>query len=130
MVRMARIKNLLFVTAVTALVALDPGLMQAGHHYRRGYGGGDCGGCASPCNDCTAQVQYQTVERTVMVPQTFTEYRTVNVVQCRNEEQQYNYTIYRRVPETHTVQYQYTVPIFETRTREIPYMVSKPVMTT
>jgi YTV len=116
----------LMILAVAVLLATQ-NMAAAGRHHRRGYGGcgSDCGGCAANC-----QVTYQTVERTIMVPQMFTDYRTVNETQCRTEERQYNYTAYRRVPETRTVEYQYTVPTFETRTREVAYTVCKQVMET
>jgi hypothetical protein len=65
-----------------------------------------------------------------MVPEMVTENRTVNVTECKAEEQQYTYTVCRPVTDKHTVEYQYTVPSYETRSRQVSYTVCKPVMTT
>jgi hypothetical protein len=127
---MKRIHCLILLTS-TVLVALSPAA-EAG----RGRRGGHRGGCGSGCGECggcevaDCGPTYQTVERTVMVPQMFTENRTINVVQCRTEERERQYTVMRPVNETRTVEYQYTVNKFETRTRDINYTVRKPVMST
>ena len=77
----------LVLLAATMVVALAP-VVEAGHGRR----GGHRGGCASGCGECggcevaDCCPTYQTVERTVMVPQMFTENRTINVVQCRTEQ--------------------------------------------
>jgi hypothetical protein len=85
--------------------------------------------CAAPC-DMKCQTTYKTIERTVMVPEMATETRTVNVTECRAEERQRTYTVCRPVMERQTVEYQYVVPTYETRTREVTCTVCRPVMTT
>jgi hypothetical protein len=75
------------------------------------------------------QTTYETVERTIMVPEMFTENRTVDVVECRMEERQMTRTYCRPVTETNMVTSEITVPSYETRTREVAYTVCRPVIT-
>ncbi len=87
-----------------------------------------CEGCQAAAAAC--QPQFQIVERTVLVPTMVPEIRTVNVTQYRSEERQSKYTVYRPVPETKEVEYQFTVMVPETRTRTETCTVNKPVMET
>jgi uncharacterized protein (TIGR03000 family) len=122
---MNRLHRLGFLLAPVLAAALCQSADAGWSHWARcGWGCGSWG-CASNC-----ETTYQTVERTVMVPEMVTENRTVNVVECKAEEQQYTYAVCRPVTEKHTVEYQYTVPTYETRTREVRFTVCKPVMTT
>lgn len=89
--------------------------------------GGPCATCA-PCAPC--QVQYQTVERTIMVPQWTTETRTVNAVEVRAEQRQYTQTVCRMVAETHQESCEINVPKYETVYDTVNYTVCKPVMST
>src|SRR6476620_8654920 len=82
--------------------------------------GGDCG-CAATC-----ETSCQPCQRTVMVPQTSYETRTITVVEYRPEERTRTYTVHRQVPETRTVEYTVTVPRYEQRTREVSYTVQRP----
>ncbi len=54
-----------------------------------------------------------------MVPTMVTEICTVNCTEYRTERRQHTCTVYKVVPETRTVQYQYTVLVPETRTGTI-----------
>ncbi len=111
--------------------------VQAGWGHGRARWGGGCGGgcadapCASGgCAQAPCQPAYQTVEKTIMVPEMVSENRTIDVVECQAEQQQYTYSTCRPVTEKHNVEYTYTVASYETKTREVNYTVCKPVMTT
>ena len=54
-----------------------------------------------------------------MVPTMVTEMQTVNCTQYRTEQRQHTCTVYKMVPETRTVEYQYCVLVPETRTKTI-----------
>jgi hypothetical protein len=80
--------------------------------------GCSCGaGCCqmAPVGGCT----YQTVQKTIMVPTMVTEMRSVNCTEYRTEQRQRTCTVYKIVPETKMVQYQYTVLVPETRTETV-----------
>ena len=49
---------------------------------------------------------------------------TVNVTEYRSEERQRNFTVYRQVPETKDVEYQFTVMVPETHTRTVTFTVN------
>jgi hypothetical protein len=70
----------------------------------------------------------QTRECTIMMPEMVTEMRTITVCDWRAEQRQETYMACRMVPETREVPYEYTVPTYETRTREFVYSVFKPVL--
>jgi len=82
-------------------------------------------GRACACQPCPPACR--TVQRTVYVPQIVTEKRTVEMVQCSEEVRQRTCTVYRRVPETKTVEREYTVMVPQTRTKTVNYTVCKPV---
>jgi hypothetical protein len=54
-------------------------------------------------------------ERTVLVPTTVMEHQTITVTKCRPETRQETFTEYHNVPETQTVQRQYTEMVSETQ---------------
>jgi len=84
-----------------------------------GHGGSAC--CSSNCCEPTY------VERTICVPTWVTETRTVDVIECTTEERQRTCTVYKRVPETKTIETQCTVMVPETRTKTCNYTVCTPV---
>ena len=123
------IQRTIWGSALAALLACVS-TAQAGH-WRRGGGCCDQGCNNSPCQAApSCETTYQTVERTIMAPTLVNETRTINVTECRPEQRQVTNTVYRNVPETHQVNYQYTVMVPKTRTRTINYTVCKPVMET
>jgi hypothetical protein len=65
-----------------------------------------------------------------MVPQITSELRTVNVTECRVEQRQRTYTVYRPVPEVHEQTYEYTVCVPHAVTKTVNYTVAKPVYST
>ena len=118
------------VAGALMLLAVGVTTSEAGH-WRRGGGCCDQGCNNSPCQSAGAcQTTYQSVERTIMVPTMVSETRSVNVTECRAEQRETSCTVYRNVPETRQVSYQYTVMVPQTRTRTINYTVCKPVMET
>jgi hypothetical protein len=66
------------------------------------------------------------VERTVLVPQMFTETRKVCTFECRPETITKKITVCKMVPETKEVQYEYCEWKTETKTRQETYQVSTP----
>ncbi len=106
------------ICAALAAVALIPAISFA---RGRPCSHAGCTTCSSHC------VGYETVEKTIMVPTTVTEMRTVNVVECRPEVQQRTITTYKHVPETKAVTRHYTVMVPEQRSRVETYTVCKPV---
>src|SRR5688572_6658008 len=100
------------------------------------YRAGDC--CqtyqpqyAAACAPCTATcVQYQTVERTVMVPTYVTEMREAQITCYRPEQRQREFTVHRQVPHIRTTTQAYTIHVPETRTKVVNYTVAKPVYET
>ena len=74
---------------VAALLASDA---WAGGGYA--YGGGYAAGCGP---------QYQTVQKTIYVPQMVPETRMVNVTEYHTEVRQRTVTVHRQVPETRQV---------------------------
>jgi len=96
------------------------------------------GGCAPACDaapceaaaPCAPAPAPKMVERTIMVPQTVTENRTVKCTEYTNETREKKITVMNRVPKTQTVTREYTVLVPKTETRTVSYQVCKPVMTT
>ena len=80
-----------------------------------------CCGCGSSCCEMPAcgGCTYQTVQKTIMVPTMVTEMQTVNCMEYRTEQRQRTCTVYKVVPETKMVQYQYTVMVPETHTETV-----------
>ena len=67
-----------------------------GGGYDTGCGGGACGGYASNCGGAPSGYGggcYQSVERTIMVPQQVTAYRTVTRTAYRQEQRERSYTV-------------------------------------
>lgn len=103
-----------------------------------------CCGCGSNCCEMPAcgGCSYQTVQKTIMVPTMVTEMQTVNCMAYRTEQRQRTCTVYKVVPETKMIQYQYTVMVpqthtetvncvqYKTETRQRTCMVSKEVAET
>jgi hypothetical protein len=84
-----------------------------------GYAGYAAGGCGGPA--------FALVERTIYVPTTEMERRTVNVTEFRPEVRQRTITVNRCIPETQEVRETYTVLTPEVRVRTQRYIVHKPV---
>lgn len=114
-------------TVLAVGMFLLPGVAEA-----RGKRGG-CGQCGGPCGVATAGPMsapcqsFETVERTVYVPQMVTERRVVNSVVCEPEVRQRTVTVMRRVPETRTINQDVTVMVPEQRTKTVQYTVKRPV---
>ena len=79
-------------------------------------GGATADGGASACGPT-----YQTVERTIMVPQQVTETRTVTRTVYRQEQRERTYTVHRQVPRQETRTRTVTYYENENRTREESY---------
>jgi hypothetical protein len=87
-----------------------------------------CGtACCPPKADCCQPACQQYVTRTVCVPEWVTEVRTVRAVEYTTEERQETCTVYKRVPETKTIQTECTVMVPETRTKTCKVTVCTPV---
>ena len=91
-------------------------------------------GCGSACcpapaceATCAPACEPTFVEKTICVPTWVTETRTVNVMECAIEERQRTCTVYKRVPETKTIETQCTVMVPEVRTKTCNYTVCTPV---
>ena len=89
-----------------------------------------CPACAPVVSDCAPCPEVQYVEREIQVPTMVTEMRTVTCTRYRDEQREYAYTTYKRVPRTETVNETYTVMVPQQRTRTVSYRVAKPVMST
>jgi hypothetical protein len=76
---------------------------------------------------CTACVSYQTVHKTIYVPQMVPETRTIDQTICEPQVRERVVTIHRQVPETRQVTQNYTVMVPQQRTRTQHYVVCKPV---
>lgn len=99
-------------------VALGMGLpAEAGHRRGCDIGYEDCAPCAPT---------YKMVERTIMVPTTEWENRTITVTVCRPEIKERTETIRRVVPEAKDVVRTVTVCVPERRTKEVSYTVLVP----
>ncbi len=83
----------------------------------RGHG---CG-CGHAC------VSYQTVEKTIMVPTTVMEQRTIQSVEYHPQVTEKIVTVMKRIPVTHEVTRDCTIMVRQTRTRTVSYMACKPV---
>src|SRR5687768_14962925 len=81
-----------------------------------GCASGDCGAVAADCGPA-----YVEVERTIMVPTMSSETRTVNVTRYRQEPRSKTYTVMKCVPETKSVDYEYTVMVPENRSRTVTW---------
>lgn len=100
-----------------------------GHGRHRGGCAPECD--AAPCEaaaPCEPAPAPKMVERTIMVPQTVTENRTVKCTEYTNETREKKITVMNRVPKTQTVTREYTVLVPKTETRTVSYQVCKPVM--
>lgn len=81
--------------------------------------------CSEPCNSQTCN--YQDVECTVMVPQTFYETRKISTTQYQTQQRQRTITVYKQVPRTVVRQVNYTVCEPVTRQREVQHWTCRPV---
>ncbi len=82
------------------------------------------GGYAADVSGCQS---YQTVEKTIYVPQMVPEKRVVNQTVCHPEVRERVVMVCRRVPETRQVTQNYTVMVPQQRTRTEHYTVCRPV---
>jgi hypothetical protein len=92
--------------SVVGLVVLEFAASADGAGLLRRRGGNCCpapcaeacavGGCATACQPA-CQPQFQTVERTIMVPEWGTESRTVTETACRLETRETTHTVMRPV---------------------------------
>lgn len=80
-----------------------------------------CAACASPCQ------LYQTVEKTIYVPQMAQETRIVNQTICEPEVRERVVTVCRHVPETRQVTENFTVMVPQQRTGTQNYVVCRAV---
>ena len=83
-----------------------------------------CWSCPPPC------VRYECVEKTVMVPHTEFEERTITCVEYRPEQREKTVTVYRQVPVTKQVTKTCTIMVPEKRVRQEEFTVCKPVWET
>ena len=122
-------RSLAWLVAAALVATNYSNSADAGHRHRCRHA---CGGQTcdyAPCeNYQCCQPALQTVERTIMVPTTVTEMKTVQVQQCRTEQRQRNYTVTRQVPQMQEESYEYTVCVPRTQTKTVNYTVAKPVM--
>jgi hypothetical protein len=84
-----------------------------------------CEPAAAAPATCQPTVQY--VEKTNLCPQWVIEKRMCTVTQCRAEVRQCTVAVWKRIPETKTVQRTCCVMVPEVRTRTEQCTVSKPV---
>lgn len=87
------------------------------------------GGHKKACCEPACGVEYQTVEKTVMVPTTVTEKRKVMVTECKEETRDKVVVCYQNVPETKEVERTVCVMVPEQRTKQVKTVVCKPVWT-
>ncbi|MFM7071678.1 MAG: hypothetical protein ACKO38_07810 [Planctomycetota bacterium] len=111
---MSRAIRAILLSGLTLLVSSLAGTAEAGHRHCPPY---YVGGVCAPC----------VVERTVMVPQTVMEQRTVHVTQYRCEPRHQVVAYTRMVPEVHSYKKPVTVMTQVARQRTVPYTVMKPV---
>ncbi|MBC8354202.1 MAG: hypothetical protein H8E66_19590 [Planctomycetes bacterium] len=81
-------------------------------------------GCAACVSSCQT---YETVEKTIYVPQMVPETRVVNQTICKPEVRERVVTACRQVPETRQVTENYTAMVPQQQTRTQHYVVCKPV---
>ncbi|MCA9119016.1 MAG: hypothetical protein H6822_17015 [Planctomycetaceae bacterium] len=81
-------------------------------------------GCAACVSSCQT---YQTIEKTIYVPQMVPETRIVNETICEPEVRERVVTVCRQVPETRQVTQNYTVMVPQQRKGTQSYVVCKPV---
>jgi hypothetical protein len=93
-----------------------------GRHRRR------CETAPAPCCE-EEQAAPAMVERTIMVPQTSTEMRTVKSTVYEREQREKTVTVIERVPKTETVTKAFTAWVAKQFTRQVTYDVCKPVTT-
>lgn len=107
------LRQTILTASVMSLIAFAfAPLAEAGRHR--------CNKCGQTC------VTYQTVEKTVMVPSTVMEKRTVDCVKYRPEVSECQVTVMERVPVTKTVTRLCTVMVSERHMRTECYTVCKP----
>lgn len=115
--------NRLFVWSAFTIAALAVGLTSGGNAEARPR-------CSSGCADCASapscDVQYQIVQRTVMVPERSWEIRQVPVTVCKPEVRQVAVTVMREVVEVKAVTRQYTVMEKVQKVRVENYAVRTP----
>ena len=109
----------------------------AGRRHRRGYchsgyvnscgTQASCGTCDTGACDLAPAPEPEMVEKTIMVPTTVTETRTIQVTECKLETRQRTYTVMKRVPKTETVTRNYTVMVPKQETKTVNYTVCRPV---
>ena len=80
-----------------------------------------CDACGAPC--CATQ----TVERTVMVPTTVMEQRTVKCTQLRPEIREKRITVTQRIPQHHNETRMCTVMVPHVTLKSVPYLAHRPV---
>ncbi len=83
--------------------------------------GPGCSTCCAPC------VTYQTVAKTIMVPTTVMEQRTINCIQYRPVVRDCTVQVAKCIPETRKVSRTCTVMVPKQATRTEYYTVAKPV---
>lgn len=113
-----------FVWSAFTIAALAIGLASGGIAEARPRCSSGCAPCA-PAPSCG--VQYQIVQRTVMVPEQSWEIRQVPVTVCRPEVRQQEVTVMREVVEVKAVTRQYTVMETQQKVRVENYTVVTPV---
>ena len=82
--------------------------------------------CRPACAPCAPAPATCMVEKTVLVPQMFSETRKVMVTECRPETRTRQVTVCKMVEEKKEVSYEYCVWRQETRTRQESFQVSVP----
>lgn len=108
------------VAAMLVFVVVDRA--DAGGGYA---GGGYADGGYADC--VSSGPSYQTVQKTIYVPQMVPETRIVTQTICEPEVRERVVTIHRQVPETRQVTQNFTVMVPQQRTRTVNYVVRKPV---
>jgi hypothetical protein len=112
--------------SVLSIIALATVLGESASAGRHRWCYSDCIPCGSAWSDC--EVQYQTVEKTIYVPEVTWETRQEEVRVCKPEVRQVPYTVMKQVVELKPVTREYTVMEAQQRVRVENYTVCKPVM--
>jgi hypothetical protein len=112
-------------TLVLAAVVLTTSVASAHLGHRRGCAD-DCGDCAPSCGPAPCAQAYVNVQRTIMVPTTVWETRTVDVTVCRPETRDRTITVCRCVPERNTYTRAVTICVPERQTKQVSYQVQIP----
>ena len=104
------------MSVFAAILLMCSSYVSAGHRC--------CPSCATPC------VRYETVTKTIMVPTTVMEQRTIQCVRHVPQQRERTVTLKTLVPETKQVEYTCTVMVPKEETRTQTYTVAKPVWRT